>query len=110
MIVTGFALAAALTLNIAFPSPAFAEIADGKATFELKCAACHEQGGNSLNPMKTLKASRLDEGQIVALVSNGKGQMPSYGPKAPPFARLTESEINSVATYVQEQNELGWPK
>ena len=88
------ALAGVLSANVAMLTlPAHANVEAGAAVFQLKCVACHEQGGNSLNPTKTLKASRLDSEQIASLVSNGKGQMPSYGPKAPPFARLTDEQV-----------------
>jgi len=107
------ALACALSINgamLPLPAHGSADTVAGSAVFELKCAACHAQGGNALNPLKTLKASKLDNEQIKAIVSDGKGQMPSYGPKAPPFARLTEEEIADVAAYLEQQNAAGWPQ
>ena len=76
--------------------------------------ACHELGGNAINPMKTLRQDALEANRyatqeaLVELIANGKGQMPSYGPKSPPFARLTEEQIADVAAYVQDQAALGW--
>lgn len=107
----------AASLAIGTPQlPAVADVSAGEAVFQLKCAACHAQGGNAINPMKTLKAPALEasgfatQEAIVRLVSNGKGQMPSYGPKAPPFARLTDEQIADVAEYVRAQAADGWTK
>lgn len=103
-------LAAQLALS---PLPA---IADGGAeVFQLKCVACHELGGNAINPSKSLKSSSLEangyasQDAIIQLITNGKGQMPSYGPKSPPFARLTDAQIDDVASYVRSQAAAGWP-
>jgi cytochrome c6 len=111
-------LAALLATNLAVmpPAPAMADSAGaGAAVFELKCAACHALGGNSINPLKTLKVTALEangyasQDALVQLISNGKGQMPSYGPKAPSFARLTDEQIQSVAAFTLEQASAGWP-
>ena len=95
--------------------PAHADPGQGAPVFELKCQACHALGGNVINPGKSLKAAVLEtngyasQEAIMELVSNGKGQMPSYGPSSPPFARLTEQQIADVAEYVREQAAAGWP-
>ena len=105
----------AASLAVSPPAPAMAELAEGAAVFELKCAACHQGGGNVINPLKGLQAATLkangytSDQSMIQLVSNGKGQMPSYGPKAPPFARLTEEQIADVVKYVQDRAQAGWP-
>lgn len=110
-------LAAHLAVSNPISTAAFAaDLANGKAVFELKCAACHEYGGNAINPMKNLQQASLDTNgyklapEIMQLIANGKGQMPSYGPKAPSFARLSDEAIADVAEYVLDQAAKGWPK
>ena len=103
------------TVPLATVTPAIADVADGKAVFELKCAACHAGGGNVINPAKSLQAAALENNKLASddalalLVANGKGQMPMYGPKAPPFGRLTDEQIADVVRYVQAQAASGWP-
>ena len=98
-------------------TPALAVIGDaaaGKAIFEVKCAACHAGGGNVISPSKGLTNAALEANKLVTdealagLVANGKGQMPMYGPKAPPFGRLTDEQIADVVQYVRDQAASGW--
>ena len=96
-------------------SPAIADgVAAGKAVFELKCAACHAGGGNVISPAKGLTSAALEANKVATdeaialLVSNGKGQMPMYGPKAPSFGRLTDEQIADVVEYTQAQAAAGW--
>ena len=116
---TRFMLPAIVSLAIPLTpisiAPAVADVTAGKAVFELKCAACHAGGGNAISPAKTLTTAALEANKVASdealtrLVSNGKGQMPSYGPKAPPFGRLTEEQIADVVQFVQSQASAGWP-
>ena len=114
----GWSLAAALSAQLAGPLQAALAVEQpvtGAQVFEVKCVACHALGGNAINPTKTLRASALESNgyasreAIAELINNGKGQMPSYGPKSPPFARLSDEQIAAVVSYVQEQASAGWP-
>ena len=70
--------------------------------------------GNAISPAKTLKAAALEangfatDEKLTQIIANGKGQMPMYGPKAPPFGRLTDEQIADVVQYVQAQAASGW--
>ena len=98
-------------LAIAGLHPALPCVADGPAVapvaiFEAKCAACHAGGGNVLSPLKTLKLEALQKNgyaevePLANLLRNGKGQMPKYQGAIPPVSRLTDDEIEAVATLV----------
>lgn len=81
---------------------------NGAQIFEVHCAGCHVNGGNIVRRGKTLKLKALEKNQVDSLeaieqlVTNGKGIMSAYRD------RLTEAEIESVATYVLEQAKTGW--
>ena len=93
----------------AFPSPALAgDAASGKKIFSANCAACHAGGNNVVNATKTLKKEALEKysmnslDAIVNQVTNGKNAMPAF------IGRLTDAQIEDVATYVLSQAENGW--
>ena len=106
----GIVLAVLLFLAAAPTSSAFAADEDGAKIFKANCAACHAQGSNRVNAEKTLKKEDLtaydmyDRDAIVTQVTNGKNAMPAFGSK------LSTDEIDSVADYVLEQSDAGWPK
>ena len=92
-----------------------AAVADtGAVIFETKCAACHANGGNVLNPQKTLDAKALEkfkyneQAAVVQLLKNGKGQMPKYQGAIPPISRLSDEDIEAVAQYVLDTSARGW--
>ncbi len=98
-----FAIITVATLGFANPA-----LADGAATFNANCAACHAGGGNVLNPAATLSLADLNKNgkdsieAIVYQVTNGKAPMPAFG------GRLTDDQIAEVAEYVLSQAEAGW--
>jgi cytochrome c6 len=100
---------------LAFARPAIADvstdtIAQGAKVFSANCAACHMNGNNVVMANKTLKQEALtqfgmdSEAAIIKQVTNGKGTMPAFK------GRLTEEQIQAVATYVLAQAEKGWKK
>lgn len=100
-----FLIAATFT----FASPALAgDAASGKKIFSANCAACHAGGNNVINGAKTLKKDALDKYSmnsleaIVYQVVNGKNAMPAFK------GRLSDAQIEDVATYVLSQAESGW--
>lgn len=98
-----------IVLNLWMSQPAIAaDLDDGAKVFSANCAACHVGGGNMVNPAKTLKKTDLDQYEMASLeaimsqVKNGKAAMPSFS------GRLTDEQIENVASYVLDQSEKGW--
>ena len=85
-----------------------ADLAAGEQVFSANCTACHAGGNNAIMPEKTLKKDALEENgmnSVVAImtqVKNGKNAMPAFG------GRLTDEDIDNVASYVLNQSERGW--
>lgn len=102
-------LLAIALLTVSFAAPAFAgDAANGAKVFSANCAACHMGGNNVIVANKTLKKDALETygmnslEAITSQVKNGKNAMPAFG------GRLTDAQIEDVATYVLEQSEKGW--
>ena len=96
-------------INFGFASPALAgDAANGSKIFSANCTACHMGGNNVVNGAKTLKQDALKQYDMYSLdaiknqVTNGKNAMPAFGSK------LSEAQIEDVATYVLSQAESGW--
>jgi cytochrome c6 len=90
-------------------SPAIAgDAASGAKIFSANCAACHAGGKNVINGAKTLQKEALDKYEMSSIeaityqVNNGKNAMPAFK------GRLTDAQIDDVATYVLSQSESGW--
>lgn len=90
------------------PAVSASTTADGAEIFEANCAGCHLKGGNIIRRGKTLKLKALHRNQvdsldaIMALVSQGKGNMSAYGD------RLSPEAIEAVSQYVLDQANAGW--
>ena len=89
--------------------PALAgDAASGAKIFSANCAACHAGGRNVISGAKTLQKEALDKYEmnsldaIVSQVNNGKNAMPAFK------GRLSDAQIEDVATYVLSQAEQGW--
>jgi cytochrome c6 len=96
-------------LNLNLISPAFAEdTVNGTQIFSDHCAGCHINGSNIIRrgknlKMKALKKNKMDSIEAIAsIVKVGKNNMSAYKD------RLTEQQIQDVATYVLEQAEKNW--
>jgi cytochrome c6 len=76
--------------------------------FEKYCSSCHSNGGNIMNPEKTLSQDHLTKngvdnvGSISTLVTTGKAPMPAFG------KQLSDEEVAEVAKYVLDQAKAGW--
>lgn len=105
----------ALIVLMAPQGPALAISTDlerGEQIFSSNCAACHMGGGNVIRASRTLKMrdlnSHLEAYQqdpleaIEHSIEDGKNAMPAYA------GELSEDDIIAVATYVEQQAELGW--
>src|SRR5688572_16345867 len=68
----------------------------GKEIFENKCARCHgDDGTKGRWGAKNLQKSRLDNEELIRIVSKGKNLMPSWE------KRLSKEELNNVSGYVK---------
>ncbi len=81
---------------------------DGKAVYGAKCASCHNKdakGNPAMVKMFKVDPSAMDltgkdaqgksDKDLAALISAGKGKMPSYKGK------LSADEISAVASYIK---------
>jgi cytochrome c6 len=106
----------ALIGPVVVPIPAYAlegaVIEQGEQIFSSNCAACHMGGGTVIRAHRCLKIRDLNahlveyqQDPLEAIehqIEAGKNAMPSYEGK------LSEAEIIAVATFVEQQAELGW--
>ncbi len=73
----------------------------GEKLFARHCAVCHPQGGNIINPKKTLKKSDLEArnlktvDDIVAFLRAGAPGMPKFAETA-----LANAEAREIASYI----------
>lgn len=69
---------------------------NGKDIFEHKCQRCHgSDGTKGLFGAKNLQTSRLENMEIISIISKGRRGMPRWEKK------LSPTEIESVATYIK---------
>ncbi|MEL6581398.1 MAG: c-type cytochrome [Cyanobacteria bacterium J06621_12] len=104
---TLFVLLTAAMFTLATPALA-GDAASGAKIFSANCAACHAGGRNVIQGEKTLQKGALEKYEMNSLdaityqVNNGKNAMPAFK------GRLTDAQIDDVATYVLSQAEKGW--
>ncbi len=74
---------------------------DGKKEFEAHCAACHKDGGNIINPAKTLKRSDREANGVKSAKDIMK-LMRNPGPGMTKFDKKTipDNEAKAIADYV----------
>lgn len=86
---------AALVAFAAVTSSAFASVpAKGEAVFKEKCMACHPDGGNIMNPQKSIKGLK-DTKSIVRKVRSGGNGMTAFDAKA-----ISDADAKAVAEYI----------
>ena len=66
----------------------------GEAIFKEKCAACHPDGGNIINPKETLKGLK-DEKFILKKIRTGGNGMTKFDTKA-----VSDADAKAVAAYI----------
>ena len=82
----------------------------GKILFTNNCNVCHKNGENVIIPEKNLKKEALEENgmnsidAIIYQVLNGKNGMPAFG------GRLSQKDIEEIATYVLKESTLNFNK
>lgn len=86
-------LIAALTGTLAVGS-ALAEQKTGETIFKEKCAGCHPNGGNIMNPKEQIKGMK-DPKKITAKIRKGGGGMPAFDQKA-----ISDADNKAIADYV----------
>lgn len=96
-------------LTFAFNLPALAgDAVTGSKIFSANCAPCHLGGRNVIMTNKNLKKEGLEKYAMNSLdaitnqVKKGKNAMPAFG------GRLSDQQIEDVATYVLQQAQKGW--
>jgi cytochrome c6 len=88
-------LLAAVALSTALlASAASAATAGGEAIFKAKCAACHPDGGNIINPKVTLKGIK-DPKKITGKIRTGGGGMTPFDAKS-----VSDADAKAVADYI----------
>ena len=73
---------------------AFAAANSGEAIFKAKCASCHPDGGNIMNPKETLKGIK-DAKKITRKIRKGGGGMTAFDAKA-----ISDADAKLVSEYI----------
>jgi cytochrome c6 len=68
--------------------------ATGEDVFKAKCASCHPDGGNIMNPKETLKGMKSSK-EIIKKIRKGGGGMTAFDAKA-----LSDADAKAVADYI----------
>src|SRR5512133_2599032 len=89
IILTTLVLATAMLSSVASAAPV-----SGEAVFKAKCAACHPDGGNIINPKETLKGIK-DPKKITAKIRKGGGGMPVFDVKT-----ISDADAKQLASYI----------
>lgn len=77
--------------------PGYSLITHGQALYNAQCAVCHgEKGEANLSGAKSLKASRLDNVQITAIINKGKNAMPKMKGK------YSDQEMDALVSYIKD--------
>lgn len=86
---------AIVTVSIGMMSvAAIAAETGGEAIFKAKCAACHPNGGNIINPKETLKGIK-DAKKITTKIRKGGSGMTAFDAKA-----ISDADAKLVADYI----------
>ncbi len=88
-------LLAAVAVSVSMMSAAaFAAETGGEAIFKAKCASCHPDGGNIINPKETLRGIK-DAKKITTKIRKGGGGMTAFDAKA-----ISDADAKLVADYI----------
>jgi cytochrome c6 len=66
----------------------------GEALFMSKCASCHPNGGNTINPKETLKGIKSTK-KIIKQIRKGGDGMPAFDAKA-----ISDKDAKLIAGYI----------
>jgi cytochrome c6 len=90
----GIILATLMLSTALLASAASAATAGGEAIFKAKCASCHPDGGNIINPKETLKGIK-DPKKIVSKIRKGGGGMTAFDVKT-----ISDADAKVLADYI----------
>jgi len=98
-----FAVAALATTGMASEKKAHKE-GKGEKLFETHCASCHADGGNIINPAKTLKKASLAANGIKSW-KDIVAKMRNPGPGMNKFEKkdLSDKDARAIAEYVLKE-------
>lgn len=88
------AMIAVTMLAIALFASAATAADKGAAIFAEKCAGCHPNGGNVMNPKETLKGIKNPQ-KIIKKARNGGGGMPAFDSKT-----ISDADLKQVADHI----------
>jgi cytochrome c6 len=74
----------------------FAADNKGEAIFKEKCASCHPDGGNIMNPKETLKGIK-SASKIAKQIRKGGGGMPAFDSKT-----ISDADAKALAGYIMK--------
>jgi len=101
LITAVFVLAICLQFSAATAGEPAAKAQPGETSFTQQCAVCHPQGGNIINPRKTLSKKNLaannikTEADIVKVIRNGAPGMTKFDATAIP-----DEDAKMIARYI----------
>ena len=80
---------------LSFPSLS-AQAQDGSATYKAKCAMCHGADGSKIaaHDLQGAAAQAMSDGDLAAIISNGKGKMPAS-------KSLKPDQVTALVAYVR---------
>lgn len=84
----------ATLLAVALFSSAAVAADKGAALFNEKCASCHPNGGNIMNPKATLKGIKSAQ-VVIKKARKGGGGMPVFDSKT-----ISDADLKAVADYI----------
>ena len=93
--------ALAVSLLLVMTCSAAGKTIDGKAEFEARCSGCHPDGGNTINPAKSLrKMSREANGIKSVRDIVRKMRKPGPGMKQYDRDELSDAKAKAIAQYI----------
>lgn len=94
-------VSAIVMMSFLWGGAALADIKSGEAEFKEHCAACHPNGGNVMNPQKTLSKKDLTANKIKT-ATDVINVMRKPGPGMTPFDKKTlpDGEAKAIAEYI----------
>jgi cytochrome c6 len=91
----------AMVLVLLAPGGVCAAENDGRSDFEMLCSGCHPQGGNSLNPAKTLRKMDREANGIRTAADIVKiMRKPGPGMRAYTKDDLSNKRAKALADYI----------
>jgi cytochrome c6 len=88
-------------LAIASTASAVAAATSGEDLFKLHCAACHADGGNIINPKKTLKKADLEANGVKSSKDIiGKMRKPGQGMTTFDATAIPDKDAKAIADYI----------